>query len=148
MKKLIHNEKIIIVMFTVGIVVFLVLSVVIFLSKGKEEGLKNLNLGSTPSPSPTAKPYPTLAPVKDMTVMINNTLFNPSPVTIARGNTVSFLNISQHPIIIEANDAQSSKLNLGTIESGDQVDIKFTEPGSYTYKNREIPSETGVVVIK
>src|SRR4029079_6910371 len=108
------NEKIIMGILVGGIVIFLALSILVLFGKGKENLVGNL---PTSTLGPTKKvnltPYPTIPVVKDSTVMINSRRFNPATVTIPAGGFIDFLNIDQAAITIEANDGNSSMLNIG-----------------------------------
>lgn len=143
------NEKIIMGVLVSGILVFLAISIILLFGKGDKD---TSSLIPTSTLGPTKKvnltPYPTIPPIIDMTVMLNERMFNPSKTTIKRGNYIYFLNIGQNPITIEANDANSSMLNLGTIAPGDDKMVQFKDPGTYTYRNKAKPSETGVIVIE
>ncbi len=144
------NEKIIMGILVGGIVIFLVLSIILLFGKGKENVVDN-NIPST-SNEPTKKvnltPYPTIPPIENSTVMLNSRRFNPSPVTIPKGGYIQFLNIDADPITIEANDANSAVLNLGAIAPGEYKQVTFNTSGTFTYKSKEKPSMTGIVVIK
>jgi plastocyanin len=143
------NEKLIMGILVSGIIVFLAISIILLF------GNANNNVSSllpTSTLGPTKKvnltPYPTIPPVKDTTVMVNERMFNPPKTSINRGNSIDFLNISDKPMTIEANDSNSSLLNIGTIASGDDKFIQFTVAGTYTYRNKDNPKETGIIIIE
>lgn len=135
LKKLMsRNEKIIMGALIGGILIFLVLSVILLFSKDK-------NISPTIPPSTTGDgrvnttPYPTIPPIEDMTVMINERRLNPPTVTIKRGNMVSFFNIGENSIVIEGADANSAFLSF-SVPSSDTYDYVFNNPGRFTYKVR------------
>jgi len=141
------NEKVIMIILVAGIIVFLAISIILLFSKGKNNisTIPSLTLGPTKK---VATPYPTIPPIKDTTVMLNERMFNPPTAKIKRGNSVDFLNISQNPITIEANDNNSSLLNIGTLLPGGDKFIKFDVAGTYTYRNKDNPTETGIIIIE
>lgn len=130
-----RNEKIIMGFLIGGILIFLVLSVILLFSK-------NENISSVVPPSTikdgdrvNTTPYPTIPPIEDMTVMINERRLNPPTVTIKSGNMVSFFNIGVNSITVEGADANSSFLNF-SVPPSDTYDYVFKTPGNYTYKVR------------
>ena len=80
--------------------------------------------------------------------MMNSRRFNPSTVTIPRGGYIQFINIDQDPITIEANDANSSVLNLGAIAPGEYKQVTFNNSGTFTYRSKEKSGLTGIVIIQ
>lgn len=144
------NEKIIMGILVGGIVVFLALSIILLFGKGKENVIDN-NIPTTLNESSkkvNLSPYPTVPPIQNSTVMLNARRFNPTPVTIPKGGYIQFLNIDPDPITIEANDSNSSVLNLGAIAPGEYKQVTFNTSGTFTYKNKEKPSMTGIVIIQ
>ena len=141
------NEKIIMGVLVVGIIAFLVLSImVLFGRQNKNETNTGAPTGGTTKVNLT--PYPTIPPIKDMTVMINSRRFNPSSVTIPRGGYVDFLNVDSGSIAIEGNDENSSILDIGVIESSEDKLVTFSTPGTYTYRNKNKPTMTGIIIVK
>lgn len=143
------NEKLIMGILISGIIVFLAISIMLLFSKGKND-ISSLLPTSTLGPTKKVNltPYPTIPPVKNMTVMVNERMFNPPKTSIPRGGFIDFLNIDQTAITIEANDTNSPMLNIGTIEPGDDKQVTFTTPGTYTYRNKAKPTETGIIIIE
>lgn len=141
-----NTERLILGVFVIATTALIVLSVVFYFnSQGTP---KSKVPGLTTSPRVNITPYPTIPPITDMSVMINSRRFNPKTVTINHGNHVGFQNISDTPMTLEAGDANSKMLNIGPIGSGDEMILKFDQPGVYTYKNAANPKETGTVIIK
>jgi plastocyanin len=80
--------------------------------------------------------------------MVNSRRFNPSVATIPKEGFIEFLNIDADAITIEANDENSKILNIGTLEPSDIKEVRFNAPGTYTYRNKEKPQMTGIIIIK
>jgi plastocyanin len=145
------NEKIIMGILVGGIVIFLALSIILFLGKGKENVVENIPTSTTTEESSkkaNISPYPTVPPIQNSTVMMNSRRFNPASVTIPRGGYIQFINIDSDPMTIESNDSNSSVLNLGAIAPGEYKQVTFNTPGTFTYKNKEKPGMTGIVIIQ
>lgn len=133
-----------------GIVIFLALSIILLFGKGKENVVEN-NVPTSknePFKKVNLTPYPTIPPIENSTVMLNSRRFNPSSVTIPKGGYIQFINIDPEPMTIEANDANSTVLNLGAIAPGEYKQVTFNTSGTFTYRNKEKPSMTGIVIIK
>ncbi len=128
-----RNEKIIMGVLVGGIVIFLILSVILLFGKGSQVTSPSTPVTTLPTQRVNTTPYPTIPPIKDMTVMINARRLNPQSVTIKAGNNISFFNIGTDSVVIEGADSKSSFLNF-TVAVADAKDVKFTNPGTYTYK--------------
>ena len=134
-----------------GIIIFLALSIILLFGRGKESGVENApntTTGGEPAKKANVSPYPTIPPIQNSTVMMNSRRFNPSTVTIPRGGYIQFINIDQDPITIEANDANSSVLNLGAIAPGEYKQVTFNNSGTFTYRSKEKSGLTGIVIIQ
>lgn len=144
------NEKIIMGILVGGIVIFLALSIILLFGKGKENVVDTTTPSASNEPAKKVNltPYPTIPPIENSVVMLNSRRFNPSPVTVPKGGYIQFLNIDSDPITIEPNDSNSSVLNLGAIAPGEYKQVTFNTSGTFSYKNKEKPSMTGIVIIK
>ena len=124
--KMNRNEKIIIAGFIGGTILLLVLSI-FMLSK---KGVTNISVDNTTKQPPIIKkgivttPYPTIPPITDFTMQVNEHRFYPDKVNITRGHTVTIINIGQDTTDVELID-DNSKLNFGIISQGDQKGIKY-----------------------
>lgn len=141
------NERVIMGVLVGGIVVFLILSIVLLFGRGKQSvptpGIQSNNLQQRVNTTP----YPTIPPIEDMTVMINERRLNPSSVSIKAGNSVSFFNIGNNVIVIEPANSNSGFLNF-SVESTDIREVKFTNPGKYSYKVKGNPQLVGTITIQ
>ena len=142
------NEKVIMGILVAGIVVFLVLSIIVLFGKGKQNNGTGGTIPTVPTNMATHTPYPTIPPVINTTIMINARRFNPSVATIPKEGFIQFLNIDGQPITIEANDANSTVLNIGTIDPSGLKEVRFNASGTYTYRNKSKPEMTGIIIIK
>lgn len=143
------NEKVIMGVLVSGIIIFLVLSIVVLFGKGNKNNNNTLNSTPTvPTNVATHTPYPTIPPIVNTTVMVSSRRFNPSVATIPKEGFIQFLNIDAEAITIEANDANSQILNIGTLEPTDMKEVRFNATGTYTYRNKNKPEMTGIIIIK
>lgn len=145
------NEKIIMGVLVGGIIIFLALSILVLFTKSK------LNTTTTTTPvvpvnsrgeEVVISPYPTVMPIENMTVMVNERRFNPKNASIPKGGYVIFLNLGAKPITIEGNDQNSTMLNIGEIEPSGDKQVTFNESGTYTYRNKANPTQVGIIIVK
>ncbi len=147
-KSMNKNEKVIMGILVAGIIVFLILSIIVLFGKGKNNTTTVNNIPTVPTNMATHTPYPTIPPIVNTTIMVNSRRFNPSVATIPKEGFIEFLNIDADAITIEANDENSKILNIGTLEPSDMKEVRFNAPGTYTYRNKEKPQMTGIIIIK
>ncbi len=143
------NERVIMIILVGGIVLFLLLSIFVLFGKGKLGFIGN----NEPKMSPSGgvlkyTPYPTIPPVVNMTIILNERRFNPSTATISLGGYVDFLNLGATAVTIEANDQNSSALNIGSIEPTEDKQVVFNNRGTYTFRSKEKPTMTGIIIVK
>lgn len=141
------NEKVIMGVLVGGIVVFLILSVVLLFGRGKQQLPTSIFPTKSPEERVNTTPYPTIPPIKDMTVMVNERRLNPPDVSIKAGNYVSFFNIGDSTITIEGVDANSAFLNF-SVATSDVREVKFSNPGKYTYRVKGNPKLVGTITIE
>lgn len=143
------NEKIIMGVLVGGILIFLVLSIILLFSrKDKPEEIELPPAISGGSEKVVLTPYPTLPPIENMTVVMNNRRFNPDAFSIPRGGFVDFLNMGTEAISIEAADANSGMLNIGEIGPTETKSVTFETPGTYRFRNKDNPTQIGVITIQ
>lgn len=147
-KSMTKNEKIIMVVLVGGILIFLALSIIILFARSKDSSTTQLQTKTTLEKKLPQTPYPTLPPIENMTVMMNARRFSPSAFAIPKGGFVSFFNIMTDPITIEAGDANSSMLNIGEIKPMEEKSVTFDTPGTYTFRNKDNPSQKGIITVK
>lgn len=147
-KSMTKNEKIIMAALIGGILIFLVLSIIVLFARSKNTETTQFQPNATVEKKLPKTPYPTIAPVENMTVVMNARRFTPSAFSIPKGGFVSFFNITTDPITIESADANSSMLNVGEIESMKEKSVTFDTPGTYTFRNKDNPNQKGIITIK
>jgi plastocyanin len=104
---------------------------------------------SSPS-GPTADPTP--APAGSTTVTIPGgastqtiTAFDPNPLTVSVGTTVSWLNSDT---TTHTSVADGSQWSSGNIAPGARFNRTFTAPGRYTYHCQIHPNMVGTIVVQ
>jgi plastocyanin len=100
-----------------------------------------------PKPTPTPKPKPPVT----ITILIQNSTnnaFNPKTVTVPRGSTIIFKNISQ--IAHTATEINGpAAFDTGNIEPGQSKSInKLTKPGTYHYYCSYHPNMVGTIIVE
>lgn len=143
-----RNEKIIMGIMVAGILIFLTLSIIILFGKGKQNTTNSNTFPKVPTNLVTHKPYPTIPPIINTAVMVDIRRFNPATATIKKEGYVQFINVESEPITIEANDENSSIFNVGTLQPGEVKNVTPTAVGTYTYKNKNKPEITGIVIVQ
>lgn len=148
-KSMNKNEKIIMGIFVGGIVTFIILSIIVLFGKGKNDvGTKN---PSGFAPTPTIKilttPYPTMPPVTDFYMQVNETMFYPQEVAITKGHTVTILNIGKASTTI----TPTTKINgydFGAIANSEEKVVMFDKPGVYRYTRTGKPDQILTITVK
>ena len=108
---------------------------------------------STPAPSPTPNPTPTPTPTGGAAnvSMINGasnlttTAFSPSPLNVAVGTTVTFVNND-----ITTHDAKADNGGFTTpfISPGSSAAVKLSTAGSFVYHCTIHPGMVGTIVVQ
>ena len=142
------NEKIIMGVLVGGIVVFLILSIVILFGRGG----KSADISSTPdaSTTPTVKvlttPYPTVPPIEDYYMQVNETRFYPDSVVIQKGHSVTILNIGKASTTLTPTTQGNSK-DFGTIDVSEEKVVVFDETGVYRYTRTGKPDQILTITV-
>ena len=118
---------------------------------------------STPNTAPVVKttPKPSPAPTPSYTlVTYDGQNFSPHKVSIAKGGTVRFLNVSskdmwvasgvhplhsEYPIHTQKDCAGSIFDECAAVEKGGHWDFKFDVEGTWDYHNHKSPISEGIV---
>jgi plastocyanin len=85
------------------------------------------------------------ASAKEMRVTISNFTFEPQTTTIARGETVRFVNSDDMVHVVVATDGS---FRSEALDTGDSFTASFTKPGSFTYFCGLHPFMKGTIVVK
>ncbi len=101
---------------------------------------------SSPSPSETG------AIAKGAAVTVTANGFEPATVTIKAGETVTWTNKSGTAVNIKSavhpTHLVYPPLNLGQVQNGASMSLKFDKAGSYKYHNHLEPSQIGTVIVQ
>ena len=81
-----------------------------------------------------------------VTVKIDNFAFDSQTVTVARGQTVTWVNDDDAPHTVVAEDGKSFRSK--TLDTGDSFSFTFMSAGTYGYFCSVHPHMTGKVVVK
>lgn len=143
------NEKIIMGLLIGGIVTFLVLSIILLFGKGANQITNQTNktgVSTTPTVKVLTTPYPTIPPITDFLMQVNEKHFYPETVNISKGHKVTILNIGKAATTLTPTTKGNDK-NFGTIEQGDQKEVVFDKEGVYRYTRTGKPDETLTIVV-
>ena len=101
---------------------------------------------STKSSAAQRAPLP-----KEVTVMLSNTGFSPSSVTINVGSAVRWKNVSGSQETVNSDNYPTNQLhkelNFGVFNNGSSVVYTFTKPGAYGYHNQFHHEQEGKVIV-
>ena len=78
-------------------------------------------------------------------VMIDNFVFNPVPLTVKVGTTVTWIN---HDDIPHTVDSTQGKFKSAALDTDDKFEFHFTEAGEYPFYCRIHPKMTGKVIVQ
>jgi len=82
---------------------------------------------------------------KDATVTITNFAFDPATVTIAKGDTVTFVNGDDTIHSIVADD---SSFHSDGLDTDDKFTYTFSQPGKFAYHCGLHPFMTGEIIVQ
>src|SRR5215475_5891689 len=88
-------------------------------------------------------PKPADGPVQ---VKIDNFTFAPTPLTVAAGTTVQWVNRDDIPHTVVSDDKTTFKSKA--LDTDENYSYTFTKPGTYTYFCSIHPKMTGKVVVQ
>jgi plastocyanin len=136
-KSMNRKEKLIMGLLVGGIVTFLLLSIIVLFGKGNEElqntGTPANTISGTPAVKVLTTPYPTIPPMTDFLMQVNEDRFYPANVSIKRGFHVTILNIGRSATTITPTQQGNPAIDFGTIEPGEEKAVLFETPGVYRY---------------
>ena len=142
------NEKIIMGVLVGGIAMFLILSIVVLFGKGGK-----LTTQSTEQEVPASEkvkvlttPYPTIPPISDFFMQVNEKRFYPDNLTIKKGHNVTILNIGKNTTTITPTAADSDH-NFGEIKVSEEKVIQFDKAGVYRYTRDTKPDQILVITV-
>lgn len=143
-----RNEKIIMGLLVGGIVTFLILSIILLFGRGGKslEDVSQPDATTTPTVKVLTTPYPTIAPVTDFYMQVNEDRFYPDAVGITKGHAVTILNIGKGSTTITPTTQGNTK-DFGVIEQGEEKTVKFDEPGVYRYTRTGKPDQILTITV-
>lgn len=149
-KSMNKNEKIIMGILVGGILIFLGLSLVVLFGKGKNEVSKTNPAGIAPTPTIMilTTPYPTLPPITDFYMQVNEKMFYPLEVAITKGHAVTILNIGKAATTITPTIKSDGAGDFGTIASGEEKAVTFAKEGVYRYTRTGKPDQTLTITVR
>jgi len=106
-----------------------------------QDSSANAVITSTPTPTPT--PTPVTKPAETKTVTIQNFSFNPTTLTIKKGDTVIWVNNDSYDHQIKSSIFNSSKLS-----KGQSFSYTFNSAGTFDYLCTIHPSMTGKIIVE
>ncbi len=78
------------------------------------------------------------------TVAIINSHYKPTPLTVAVGDTVTWIN---EGFILHNVTAMNGEFASGTLHGGQKFSVKFTKPGTFDYMCTIHPQMSGTVIV-
>lgn len=137
-----RNEKIIMGLLVGGIVTFLILSIVLLFGRGgkSNEEVSQPGVTTTPTVKVLTTPYPTIPPITDFYMQVNEDRFYPDTVNITKGHVVTILNIGTSSTTITPTTQGNTK-DFGVIEQGKEKTVMFDKPGVYRYTRTGKPDQ-------
>ena len=104
------------------------------------------------SPTAMANATPSGAMKEQNAIILTNSGFEPSSITVKAGTKVVWTNKSGAAATVNSDPHPAHTayppLNLGKFNDGESVSLTFSKPGKYGYHNHFNPSETGVVIVE
>jgi plastocyanin len=78
-------------------------------------------------------------------VMIDNFVYNPVPLTVKVGTTVTWIN---HDDIPHTVDSPEGKFKSAALDTDDKFEYRFTAAGEYPFYCRIHPKMTGKIIVQ
>lgn len=108
---------------------------------------------STPSntKTPTSQSSSDQPSTATMTIVYTNNGFSPVEVTVKKDSTIHISNQSNSPLQFSSADhpthLKNGELNMGTLQSGEEGEIKVTTVGTWGYHNHLRSSDIGTLIV-
>jgi len=128
----------------------LALLIIIIIVVGGFLFLKNkTNYSETSQQTTVSQP---IKQIKEVTVTVTNSGFDPAIVNIKAGTTVVWTNKSGQSATVNSdvypNNLLWSFLNLGKFDNNSNISAVFEKIGKYTYHNQLNPNQKGTIVVQ
>ena len=142
------NEKIIMGVLVGGIVMFLVLSIVVLFGKGGKLTTQTAEkeIPESEKVKVLTTPYPTVPPITDFFMQVNEKRFYPDTVMIKKGHNVTILNIGKDSMVISSSTNDTSH-EFGTIEASGEKVVQFDRAGIYRYTRNVKPEQVLTITV-
>ena len=98
-----------------------------------------------PSPTAPSSGSPTIVAIPTGAAMLGSNAFNPNPVTVAAGSTVTWTNTDSIP---HTSTSDASGWNSGTVGPGQQFNFTFASSGTFHYHCAIHPGMVGTVIVQ
>ena len=127
----------------------------LFLS-GKQNNSQSQNNQSSETTTNTEE-LPTSEPTEEVTanetqVELTTSGFSPNEITINKGTKIVWTNSSGKAATVDSVShpvhSDYPKLNLGSFNDGETLELIFNETGTFKYHNHLNPSQNGSVIVK
>lgn len=103
----------------------------------------------TPSATPTVTPTPTLivSEAKAYVVIIQSLTFNPTPLTVNKGDIVTFQNLDNFTHVVKARNLSFTSPSIAANQEW-TLETANLNSGTYDYYSTTHPTATGSLVIE
>ena len=89
---------------------------------------------------------PSVADTVDSTrIVVKGFMFNPTPLTVKAGSTVTWTNMDDEPHTVVSNTAL---FRSGALDTKESFSFKFAQPGTYHFTCSIHPRMVGVIVVQ
>ncbi len=86
------------------------------------------------------------------TVDLSNDDFSPKNLSIKKGETVTWVNMSDKKATVDSDPhpahTKYPPLNLGAFAPGEKLSLTFNEVGTFTYHDHFNPKHTGTIIVE
>jgi plastocyanin len=91
-------------------------------------------------------PIPSIADTADATtIIVKDFMFNPTPVAVKAGSTVTWINLDDEPHNVVSD---TGLFRSGGMDTNDSFSFKFDKPGTYHITCSIHPRMVGTVVVQ
>lgn len=88
---------------------------------------------------------PSISAAEEHIVEIRNLEFTPAQLTIAPGDTVTWIN---NDVLVHTSTADDGSWDSGSLANGDEWSVTFDEAGEFDYSCTPHPVMTGVIIVE
>ena len=104
------------------------------------------DMAGMPGMGEMTHPAAQVAAAEPNTITIDNFAFGPSPLTVAVGTTVTWINKDEEPHTVV--NPGNKLFKSGALDTDDKFTFTFDKPGTYQYFCSIHPYMTGTVIVK